>query len=290
MSNKEQSINIYLYDKDNPECIRTCEIPSHVTEAILIPREELSTDTAKELLDDEATVYFLFGTDEDEIKPIAYIGESKMPLARMRRHKSDPGKEFFDTVVFFRSSKGNMNKAHIQFIESLCVVKGRSANRFIIKNDGGMSSMPTLDRREKNFALNIYEDIKILIGILGYPIFEEKKMDENKRLYINYKNITAEAIYSKRETIYSKKEMTVLKGSQAIVVDEKSYAKFANRKRRELLAEGILQEKNGVLVFTSDYSFRTPSGAAQVIRGRNSNGRTDWKNKSGKTWNELYGG
>jgi eukaryotic-like serine/threonine-protein kinase len=60
--------------------------------------------------------------------------------------------------------------------------------------------------------------------------------------------------------------------------------------REELKGRGILVEEEGKLVFREDYRFDSPSSAAGVILGRNTNGRTAWKDGSGKTLKEIQEG
>ena len=57
--------------------------------------------------------------------------------------------------------------------------------------------------------------------------------------------------------------------------------------RVKLLEEGILKEEKGVLVFTSDHIFSSPSAAAATILARSTNGWVYWKNSEGKTLDEL---
>jgi 5-methylcytosine-specific restriction protein B len=48
-------------------------------------------------------------------------------------------------------------------------------------------------------------------------------------------------------------------------------------RRERLIAEGILEERNGELRFTQDYTFDSPSGAAAAVLGRTANGWVEWK-------------
>jgi hypothetical protein len=57
--------------------------------------------------------------------------------------------------------------------------------------------------------------------------------------------------------------------------------------RKKLVESGVLVQEDGHLRFTQDYLFNTPSGAAAAVLGRTSNGWVDWKNKDGKTLNEV---
>jgi uncharacterized protein DUF4357 len=41
------------------------------------------------------------------------------------------------------------------------------------------------------------------------------------------------------------------------------------------------------LRFSQDYTFGSPSTASAIVLGRSSNGRTDWKDASGRTLKQL---
>ena len=60
--------------------------------------------------------------------------------------------------------------------------------------------------------------------------------------------------------------------------------------RKSLIDGGILVEQDGHLRFTQDYLFSSPSGAAAVVLGRTANGWGEWKDKDGKTLNEIKRG
>ena len=51
-----------------------------------------------------------------------------------------------------------------------------------------------------------------------------------------------------------------------------------------------LREKKVIVnnKFTRDYKFNSPSTAANIILGRNSNGRIEWRDKNGQTIQRLY--
>lgn len=59
--------------------------------------------------------------------------------------------------------------------------------------------------------------------------------------------------------------------------------------RRQLMAGGILKEDGNSLVFTNDYDFPSASAAAAIVLGRSSNGKDDWKDKSGVPIYKLSG-
>ena len=57
--------------------------------------------------------------------------------------------------------------------------------------------------------------------------------------------------------------------------------------RKQLIAEGVLIEKDGFLVFTRDAEFSSPSAAAAVIHGGSANGLIAWKTEGGKSLKQL---
>ena len=77
------------------------------------------------------------------------------------------------------------------------------------------------------------------------------------------------------------------RGSEAVIDWVPSAQKYALDHRNALVARGVLVLNQGRYVFTQDYTFESPSGAAQVIQGRTANGRIDWKNDSGTALKEI---
>ena len=57
--------------------------------------------------------------------------------------------------------------------------------------------------------------------------------------------------------------------------------------RKNLIEDGTLVEKDGVLVFTKDHIFSSPSASAATILARRANGWREWKFKDGRTLDEV---
>ncbi len=60
--------------------------------------------------------------------------------------------------------------------------------------------------------------------------------------------------------------------------------------RDGLINDGVLVEIEGLLEFPEDYLFSSPSTAAAIVLGRNANGLTEWKLKSGISLKEFESG
>jgi len=79
-------------------------------------------------------------------------------------------------------------------------------------------------------------------------------------------------------------------GSQAAAEEVPSLSKHLPNVielRNGLLKNGVLVSEGKVLRFTQDYTFSSPSMASSVVLARSSNGRTDWKDASGRTLKEI---
>lgn len=79
----------------------------------------------------------------------------------------------------------------------------------------------------------------------------------------------------------------VFHGSTAVSEERPSSNPYVATHRKELVADGTLIAKDGLLVFTKDAEFSSPSAAAVVIHGGTANGLIAWKTKDGKTLKQV---
>jgi len=90
MAELPKTIQIFLPD-GNARSIRIADITSRTVQAIQFPRNKLKeVDTREEVKN--VGIYFLFGEDSAEAKPLAYIGEAEDCLERIQQHNRN--KEF----------------------------------------------------------------------------------------------------------------------------------------------------------------------------------------------------
>lgn len=78
-----------------------------------------------------------------------------------------------------------------------------------------------------------------------------------------------------------------MEGSQINLVKPTNLEKY-NKQRTELLSNGNIVLENGIYILKTTLEFNTPSGASDFVLGGSTNGWTEWKNKDGKTLDELY--
>jgi hypothetical protein len=274
-----KTLEIFLVTGE-PRGIRTAELTTRIVQVILIPRSELAV-AKKRLTIDQPAVYLLFGQAEDSAKPIVYIGQTENVWARLDAHNSK--KDFWQTVVLGKSKTGSFTQAHIRYLEWYCIQKAKETNRFALDNDQ-FPDEPYVTEPMKADLLDSFDVISTLVSALGFPVFEPI-----------VKAGSADVFYCKGKDADATGEMVedgfvVRKNSMARLGVVNSAIDTLAPIRKSLIDGGVLVEQDGHLHFTQDYLFSSPSGAAAIVLGRSANGWGEWKDKDGRTLNEVKRG
>lgn len=274
MRQNGKTIQIFLPD-GNPRSLKIAEITSRTVSAVLIPRSKIE-DAAKRDELNNVGIYLLFGSDESKNK--VYIGEAENCLTRLKQHNKS--KDFWTHAVVFISRTYYFTKTHIKFLEWLCCETATKANRYTLEN-GNSPSKPHISESVEADLYDNFETIQILASTLGYPVFDEIK-----------KPSTKEVICCKGKDAYAEGEYTedgliVFSGGKCNLVESKTAGNWVIGMRNDLKESGILIEEDGVLVFTKDHVFSSPSASAAVVLARRANGWIEWKYKDGKTLDEV---
>jgi hypothetical protein len=272
-----KTINIYLPD-GNPKGIKICEIPNSIIKTIMIPRNLLKDISGADDLN-KVGLYFLFSEKDEFSQFKTYIGEAENLLIRLKQH--DAKRDDWNYAICFLSGKDNLNKAHVKFLESYCYSLAQKLKRTTIQNNCSPTKS-NLTKSDEDFSLSFFDEIKIILGVLGYPIFDEikKAVKEEEVFYCKGKNAIAKGNLTEEGFV-------VYLGSKSNLEEAPSAGSWLENTRKRLLEQGILKKEENILVFTKDFSFNSPSAAAGVVLGRRANGWTEWKNSEGKTLDEL---
>lgn len=274
---KPQTIQIFLPD-GQPTSIREAEITNRLVKAILFPRNKILEVSKRDMVNFTG-VYFLFGGSDETAKPKVYIGEGEDCFKRIRTHNRN--KEFWTHCVIVTTKTNEYTKTDGKFLEHYCLSKAEEFGRYLTENETG-SQKPSIPESREYDLLDNFETLKILLATLGYPLFESKrKVNGNKDIF------TCKGKKASAEGEMSDDGFVVYKGGKCNLEETPTLGKWAHNMRRKFIVDGILEEENGILVFKSDHIFNSPSAAAATVLGRSSNGWTEWKDKSGKTLNEL---
>jgi len=270
-----RTISIYLPDA-NPQGIKICEFLDSIVKSISIPRVKLYEASKRSELE-QPGIYFLLGEKDEVGKPKVYIGESEVLSTRLNEHNRK--KDFWNQAICFVSEKNNLNKAHIKYLENHACEQAKLINKCILEN-GNTPTKSSLTDQDRDLALRFFDELKIIIATLGFPIFEQTKRIKRNMYFCKGENVYAEGEYTEEGFIVNKKSKSKIKETPSIHPSLKSF-------RANLVEKGILKEKNGVYVFQEDFTFSSPSTAVSVVLGRSENGWTKWKIQDGETVRTL---
>lgn len=274
------TIKLFLPSGDATR-LRTAEISNWSGKAIAAPRTEIDALFAREELNGPG-VYILIGTDPDTNTARAYVGEAEVLRERLKQHKS---KEFWVSAIAFASKDETLTKAHVRYLESRLLAEAISIGRVMIdQNHAGGARLPESDREDMEVFL---ARIRQLLPVLGSDILSPVTdigtagvTTHATELYCTVKNVIARGQRSRNGFV-------VLKGSTAVDELRPSAHPWVAGLRQKLLDDGTLSSGGGVLTFLRDAEFASPSAAAAVVRGGNTNGLIAWKDETGATLKDL---
>lgn len=271
-----KTIQIFLPD-GNARSIRIADITSRMVQAVSIPRAKMQ-EAGERAEVKKVGVYFLFGESEEDAKPQVYIGEAEDCYSRLKGHNKT--KDFWNVAICVTSKTDHLTKAHGKFLEWYCWSKAKQIGRYEVVN-GNEPTKSSVPEAVEADLLDNFEAIRILVSTLGYPVLEEvQHVNKADLLY-------CEAKGAKAKGEYTDDGMVVFAGGTAVPEITKSAQRWLVPRREKLFASGVLVEDGSLLKFTQDYVFTSPSAAADMVQGRSANGWTEWKNKDGKTLDEL---
>jgi hypothetical protein len=130
-------------------------------------------------------------------------------------------------------------------------------------------------------------NIKILVNILGYKVFEELRESENIEVEAR-KTFSIEAIRGANgQGKPTSDGFVVFANSQIADPVTKTFPKGMAKLRQQLFDEDVIAVKDGQYILMQDYLFSSSSAAAMIVMGRNANGLSEWKLKDGTTLKEF---
>ena len=274
------TIKLFL-PRGDAKSLRTAEISNWTGKAVAAPRTEIDDLLAREELD-KAGVYILIGSDPLTNAARAYIGEAEIIRERLKQHRT---REFWVTAIVFVSKDENLTKAHVRYLESRLLAEASEVGRFILEqNQAGGSKLPESDREDMEVFL---ARIRQLLPVLGCDILAPIAQPSAGKqpggmLICRLKGAEAQGQRTADGFV-------VLHGSTAVLEERPSAENYPYviAQRQQLIADGTLIEKDGLLHFTRDAEFSSPSAAAVVIHGGSANGLVAWKTKDGQTLKQL---
>lgn len=277
---KSYTINIFLPSGD-ASGLRILRRPNWTGVGLAFSRTGFQEASSRSELS-QPGVYVLVGNMEESSLPMVYIGEGDPVINRLIDHNRN--KDFWEWAVVFSSTDNSINKAFVQHLESRLIDIAQGKKRCNLTNNV-FPKRPTLTESDHADMENFLDNMLSIFPLVGLSIFEN-----SKTLFHNKPKDTFHI--SGREgadatAIQQPNGFVVLKNSKAALTVTTSISPYLVKLRQDLVKKDVLAEKNGLFIFGEDYSFSSPSLAASVVLGRNTNGRSEWKNSDGKSLNDL---
>jgi Domain of unknown function (DUF4357) len=276
------TLHIFVADGD-PDGLRLVERSNWNGKAVMFPQTFYTTVRNRPEFN-QPGVYLLLGSHPEGEGDKLYIGEGDPVRPRFEDHFAN--KDWWTQAVFFVAGLGQLNKAHVEYLEAQLYSRASAAKRTTLDNSNKPSE-PTLSEADRADMYVFLQNILGILPVLGIHAFEQSPgmaaKGERSILTCRGRGVTA----------------TGYESSQGFVVRAGSYASndevpslvehFDNvcQLRAKLTKSGVLVPEGNKLRFTIDYTFNSPSLAAGVVLARSANGRVDWKDSTGKTLKEL---
>jgi len=269
---------------------RLSEIGNWVGKAIYSPRSSVNNIIGR-LEFDNPGIYFLKGDPTDEaFDEKIYIGEAENIKARLKQHLSDATKDFKE-IIFFISKDELLTKTQIKYLESRLVQLAIDAKTAEIEN-ANSPALPTLHEADISDMEYFLDQMKLILPVMGFKFLIPstiKHSEQNDSVQTDQDMIKYEIRTSsfKARMYESDQGYIVEKGSEAKRELSPSCTETYRKLRRKLIETQVMTEKGDKLEFTEDAIFSSPSAAANMILGRNSNGFTEWITITGKTFKQI---
>ena len=241
----------------------------------IVPRQSLNELSADSDVNNPG-LYFLFGKDESSDSQLAYIGESENFFTRISSHSSK--KDFWDEAIVFT---GDLNKAHVKYLEHRAVQLAKQAGRMQLLN----ANNPPENRLSEYDKVGVelfFANVKFILEAFGYNIFKsiQESTQDSELYHLEGRGFDASA------QLLDNGDMVVLTGSLASITQTNSFGGWAEAARNQFVQDGTLVVDGESYRFTTDVTFRSPSAAAATVAARSINGWTAWKDKNDNSLDE----
>lgn len=266
-----------IYHNGQPDGIRSIRRHLSTMTTYVIPRPLLSE--AKKLSGiNRPGIYYLISENDDNKIAQIYVGQTRNGVARLDDHNRS--KDFWNKAIMFLADNKTFSLDMISGLEAYAIAKAHEANRYKVEN--AVNPKYEIDEYDLPLIEEVYEEIKFIMATQGYKL-------ENTKATIN----EADTFHTTRNGtlalgVYDGEKFEVLEGSE-INFAKKVHNENYNKQRRELLDSGNIELRaDGKYILLTTLTFKSPSGASDFVLGGSTNGWTEWKDKDGKTLDEIY--
>ena len=265
-----------IYYNGQPDGIRSVRRHLSTITTYVIPRPLLSEAKKISGITRPGIYYLINENDENKIAQI-YIGQTRNGITRLDDHNRS--KDFWNKAIMFLADNKTFSLDMISGLEEYAIIKAHEAKRYKVENS--VKPKYEIDEYDLPSIEEVYDEIQFVMATLGYKMNDAKQTRNESEIFHTTRNgITAYGIYSGDK-------FQVLEDSEINITKPVSLSKY-NRQREELLQKGDISVNGKKYVLNVILEFNTPSGASDFVLGGSTNGWIEWKNKNGKTLDEIY--
>ncbi len=287
MATRGSNIRIFLVD-GTPEGLKIATKSNWTGQAIMAARADYPELRKRAHWLSSPGVYILVGPPDQGTKPRIYVGETDNLVQRLDQHSKT--KDFWSSVVVCNASNDSLDKALIRYLEFRLIQLASHSGQAVLDNSS-LGSPVKLSEADTEDAETYLDELMVLLPVLGIGFFDpvehaESESDDDEGTEDGSELFLAGP--NSRGTGYDRSDgFLVRKGSTARKKVTPSIGIGVLQLREELLADGTFSSDAAHLTLTKSYRFNSPSQAAAVLLGRTANGRTEWRDKSGRTLSEI---
>ena len=265
-----------IYYNGQPDGIRSVRRHLSTITTYVIPRPLLLEAKKISGITRPGIYYLINENDENKIAQI-YIGQTRNGVTRLDDHNRS--KDFWNKAIMFLADNKTFSLDMISGLEEYAIIKAHEAKRYKVENS--VKPKYEIDEYDLPSIEGVYDEIQFVMATLGYKMNDAKQTRNEAEIFHTTRNgITAYGIYSGDK-------FQVLEDSEINIAKPVSLPKY-NRQREELLQKGDITVNGKKYILNVILEFNTPSGASDFVLGGSTNGWMEWKNKDGKTLDEIY--
>ena len=265
-----------IYHNGQPDGIRSIRRHLSTMTTYVIPRPLLAEAKKITGINRPGIYYLINENDENKIAQI-YIGQTRNGAVRLDDHNRS--KDFWNKAIMFLADSKTFSLDMISGLEEYAIMKAHESNRYKVENS--VKPKYEIDEYDLPSIEEVYEEIQFIMATQGYKMDNAKmSMNEADIFQTSRKGIIARGVYGGDK-------FQVLEGSE-INLEKPVHLEKYNRQRKELYEKGDIVKQGDKYVLTVTLEFNTPSGASDFVLGGSTNGWSEWKNKDGKTLDEVY--
>lgn len=259
-----------------PDGLRLVEKSNWIGLGIICPRGRYPEVKKRDAFSNSG-IYILTGREGDDELLTVYVGEGETVRDRLDKHHAN--KDFWQQAVIFTTKGDPLNKAEIQYLEA-CLIELATKYKRCNLDNANKPNRPGLSEADEAEVGGYLDEVLSLLPVIGIDVFEPPDSSPRGGRIYYWKGTGWDATGFETSNGFTVKTGSIARTE--IVPSMDTYRKS----RQRLIDSGALLPEDQGLTLTEDQEFTSPSMAATVFAGRNTNGREAWKDADGVSLKE----